>query len=235
MKSLKILGLLLAYPTDELKAHAGDLRAVLDQEALVPAKIRRRLGAFIDELGRRNILRLQEDYVRLFDRSRAHSLYLFEHVHGESRDRGQAMVDLTDLYKRHGFTLAARELPDYLPMFLEFLSVLPFEEAQELLGETAHILAAVGAKLKAKKSGYAHVFAALEALTGVKVDPRFIEQAVEEAKAEDTSLEALDKQWEETPAFDGAGTPAACGVCPQATHHLANTAPTGPDHQPSQQ
>ncbi|TNE62764.1 MAG: nitrate reductase molybdenum cofactor assembly chaperone [Alphaproteobacteria bacterium] len=225
MKTFKLLGLLLSYPSAELQAHMDEIKVALDQEGLVPARVRRPLFAFLDSLSRRALVKVQEDYVGLFDRSRAHSLYLFEHVHGESRDRGQAMVDLMDLYRRHGFTLSARELPDYLPLFLEFLSQVPVAEAQELLGETVHILAAVGAKLKAKDSGYAHVFAALEGLTDAKVDPRYVEQAAEEV--EDTSFEALDKAWEETPAFDGTGTAAACGVCPQATRHAPAPGATG--------
>ncbi|NVJ96655.1 MAG: nitrate reductase molybdenum cofactor assembly chaperone [Alphaproteobacteria bacterium] len=224
MLSYKILGMLLTYPGEELQHHMDELKHAIEGEGAVPAKIRKPLFAFMDDLARRKLLRVQEDYVALFDRSRAHSLYLFEHVLGESRDRGQAMVDLTDLYKEHGFKLAQRELPDYLPLFLEFLSVLPFEAAQELLGEIVHILAAVGAKLKAKKSGYHHVFRALEALTEVKADPKFVEQAVSDAEKEDTSLEALDKEWEETPAFDGLGA-AACGVCPDAGRHAGGVQP----------
>lgn len=229
MLTYKILGMLLAYPNDDLQHHMEELKEAIVREDAVPAKIRKPLFAFMDDTARRSLMRVQEDYVALFDRSRVNSLYLFEHVHGESRDRGQAMVDLMGLYKEHGFKLSQRELPDYLPLFLEFLSVLPFEAAQELLGDIIHILAAIGAKLKSKKSGYQHVFRALESLTQVKADPKFVEQAVSDAAKEDTSLEALDKEWEETPAFDGVG-PAACGVCPDAGRHLS-TSPQQPTAQ----
>jgi len=225
MLTYKLLGMLLTYPSEELQQHMAELKEVIAAEDAVSAKIRKPLFAFMDDLARRNILRVQEDYVALFDRSRQHSLYLFEHVHGESRDRGQAMVDLMGLYKEQGFTLSQRELPDYLPLFLEFLSVLPFEASKEHLSEIVHILGAVGAKLRAKTSGYHHVFRALEALTGVKADPKFVAHAVDEAEKADESLEALDKEWEETPAFDGVGS-AACGVCPDATRH-APAAPQG--------
>ncbi|SDE11347.1 MULTISPECIES: nitrate reductase molybdenum cofactor assembly chaperone [Kordiimonas] len=225
MRTFKIMGMLLAYPTEDLQQHMDELKAVITEEKLIPQKIMKPLLGFMDDLARRNLMRVQEDYVANFDRSRAHSLYLFEHVHGESRDRGQAMVDLLDLYKSHGFELAARELPDYLPLFLEFLAILPFEQAKELLGETVHILGAVGAKLKAKKLGYQHVYRALEALSDAKADEKFVEQALLDAEQEDTSLEALDKEWEETPAFDGD---ASCAVCPSATRHqgTAGAAPT---------
>ncbi|WP_417458983.1 nitrate reductase molybdenum cofactor assembly chaperone [Kordiimonas sp.] len=215
MNTIKLLGMLLSYPSVELQQHAGEIREAIAGDGLLPAKLHKPLFALIDDLGRRNLLRLQEEYVATFDRSRVHSLYLFEHVHGESRDRGQAMVDLMGLYKTAGIKLAQRELPDYLPVFLEFLSLRPFDEAQDYLGEVAHILEAIGAKLKLRKNPYQHVFRALVALTNVKIDPKFVEQAVEDARREDTSLAALDKEWEETPAFDGIG--ADCSVCPQGT------------------
>lgn len=229
MITLKLLGLLLSYPTEEMQHHMGEIKEAIEQEGLVPTKLRKPLFAFMDDLERRSILRIQEDYVALFDRSRANSLYLFEHVHGESRDRGQAMVDLMGIYKTHGFKLAKRELPDYLPLFLEYLSVRPFAEAQEMLAETAHILAAVGAKLKVKKSPYQHIFRILADLTDVEVDPKVIEQATIDAGREDQSLEALDREWEEAPAFDGTGGVADCAVCPQATRPEA----TRPEAKPA--
>jgi len=222
MITFKILGLLLAYPKEDLHSHMGELKTALEADDLLPAKVQKPLFAFMDDLAAQDLMQVQEEYVSLFDRGRTLSLYLFEHIHGESRDRGQAMVDLTDHYKARGFLLAANELPDYLPLFLEFLSQIDPAESQELLGETIHIIAGVGAKLKAKKSGYQHIYKALEALTTVKVDEEFLAQAASEANKEDTSLEALDKEWEETPAFDGTGE-ADCGVCPSATRHPGNT------------
>jgi len=221
MITFKLLGLLLAYPKEELQIHMGDLKTALEDDGLLPAKTKKSLFAFMDDLANRDLMEVQEDYVSLFDRGRTLSLYLFEHIHGESRDRGQAMVDLTDHYKAHGFSLAAKELPDYLPLFLEFLSQIDIAEAQELLGETIHIIAGVGAKLKTKKSGYQHIYWALQDLTSVKVDEAFLAQAAAEAEKEDTSLEALDKEWEDTPAFDGTGD-ADCGTCPSTIRHSEN-------------
>ena len=218
MLTYKLLGTLLTYPSEGLQHHMDEVKSAIEGEGLLPAKVQRALFDFMDGYATRNLLRQQEDYVALFDRGRTHSLYLFEHVHGESRDRGQAMVDLTDHYKAHGFTLTASELPDYLPLFLEFLSQLEMADAQALLDEIVHIVGAVGGKLKAKKSGYHQVFRAIEALAAVKVDKKFVAQAVADAEAEDNSLEALDKEWEEAPAFDGAGD-ASCAVCPEATRH----------------
>ena len=132
IRTFKVLSLLLTYPTAELKAAAPELAAALDAEALLPERLRARLAALIGEIAARDLYDLQERYVLLFDRTRSLSLHLFEHVHGEGRDRGQAMVDLIELYERGGLRLEAKELPDYLPLFLEFLSTRPFGEAQDL-------------------------------------------------------------------------------------------------------
>src|SRR5690606_38327937 len=105
-----------------------------------------------------------------FDRSPAHSLHLFEHVHGESRDRGQAMVDLLQQYRSNGFEPAAAELPDHVPLFLEYLSLLEPAAAELLLGEAIHVLAAIGDRLGRNDSPYAVVFTVLRSLT--QVEPR---------------------------------------------------------------
>ena len=117
---------------------------MLAEEQIVPAPARAAIGRFLDELGATDIYELQERYFALFDRSRTLSLHLFEHVHGESRDRGQAMADLIALYRRHDLEMTAGELPDFLPLFLEFLSLLPDAEARAMLAEPAGILRRAG-------------------------------------------------------------------------------------------
>ncbi|MCF8468603.1 MAG: nitrate reductase molybdenum cofactor assembly chaperone [Sneathiella sp.] len=215
MRSFKILGLLITYPTEELRKNMEDLIEVLRREHVLPGKLEDRLITFMKKLAARNLLWAQEDYVSLFDRGRGHSLYLFEHIHGESRDRGQAMVDLIDHYKEKGLAVNARELPDFLPLFLEYLSICPLEEAQGNLGEVVHIVAAIGAKLKKRGSDYCVVFEALAKMTDVRIDEEFVRKALIEEAARDDSLEALDKEWAEAPAFDGIGD-TDCGTCPSA-------------------
>jgi nitrate reductase delta subunit len=225
MKTFKILGLLLTYPTQELQDNMESLKSVLTTENLLPRKFEKALISFMDEVANRNLLEAQEDYVSLFDRGRGHSLYLFEHIHGESRDRGQAMVDLIDHYREKGLDLTARELPDYLPLFLEFLSLCQPAEAQENLGDVVHIVAAISAKLKKRGSGYHIVFKSLGRLTDAQIDQEFVRNAMIEEDARDESLEALDKEWEETPAFDGIGD-TACATCPTAGSYNFETADT---------
>ena len=137
MKTLKVLSALISYPTVELTAAASELRGVLAVEGLLPKPIRADIEALIDDIAGADLLDAQERYILLFDRTRSLSLHLFEHVHGESRDRGQAMVELLKLYSAHGLELTAKELPDHLPVFLEFLSTLPDAEAS--LGDTVEV------------------------------------------------------------------------------------------------
>ena len=166
IRTFKVLSLLLSYPTEEIRAAASGFHDVIESEGLVPARFRKGLHDVIDEVAARDLYDLQERYILLFDRTRSLSLHLFEHVHGESRDRGQAMVDLMALYESHGLYIGAKELPDYLPLFLEFLATQPLPEARSLLAQPLHVVTALGERLRKRKSVYAAVFRALEALAG---------------------------------------------------------------------
>ena len=152
MVIFKVLSALLSYPTADLAAAAPELRSAVAETPGLPVAVADALLGLISEVEGRDLYELQEAYVALFDRGRHLSLHLFEHVHGESRDRGQAMVDLVDAYRAHGFELAARELPDYLPLFLEFLSQVPDEDAIDLLADAMPIIALVGARLGGSKA-----------------------------------------------------------------------------------
>ena len=226
MKTFKILGLLLAYPKEELVRHLDDLMMVLDQEKLLPARQCKKIKAFAEELTSRDIYQSQEIYVELFDRGRAHCLHLFEHIHGESRDRGQAMVNLAEAYGEKGLYVATGELPDYLPLFLEFLSLCPVEEAMDFLGDPITVIAAIGVKLKKRGSPYAVIFEALETLSKVKPDQDMIAQ-VKLEPVENMTNEDIDKDWEEANAFDNSDVSSddcnACNAFPNATEALQNS------------
>ena len=155
-------------------------------------------------------MELQERYVFLFDRTRSLSLHLFEHVHGEGRDRGQAMVDLRGMYEAAGLEIAANELPDYLPLFLEFLATRPIEEARELLGRTAHIIAAIRERLVKRGSVYAGVFEVLEVLTAATPDAEELETLRQTPDDDPADLQALDRAWAEEPVTFGPGAGSAC-------------------------
>ncbi|WP_164115935.1 nitrate reductase molybdenum cofactor assembly chaperone [Sphingorhabdus sp. Alg239-R122] len=218
MKTFKVLAALLTYPTVEIKEAVEDFLPALKEEGLVPAPFQKRLQALITEYRERDLLDLQERYVLLFDRTRSLSLHLFEHVHGESRDRGQAMVDLKAMYEDKGLTISSTELPDFLPLFLEYLSILSQTEALELLGEPAHVIAAIGERLIKRGSSYAAVLEALGHLSG-PADEKVKEALLKEPDDDPEDLEALDAAWEAEQVSFGPGTPDE--GCPKASDMLS--------------
>jgi nitrate reductase molybdenum cofactor assembly chaperone NarJ/NarW len=203
--SFKALGALLSYPTPELVEALPEIVAVIEADAKLGKREKRRLGILIEQLGAGDLLELQEGYVDLFDRGRSTSLNLFEHVHGESRDRGPAMVDLMQVYDRAGLRLTASELPDYLPAMLEFLSQRPFEEAREMLDDCAHILRALGETLLRRQSPYASVFAVLLEMIG---EPGLMSGAPVPAEAKERTM---DEEWAEEPVIFGPEAAPGCG------------------------
>lgn len=212
MKTYKILGLLLTYPDEQLGKASSELLTMLRKEAILPNKSIKKIDAFLAWQGSEELLALQEIYVGLFDRGRAHCLHLFEHVHGESRDRGQAMIDLSDMYASKNLTIDTGELPDYLPLFLEYLSLCEANEASEHLGDAIDIIAAIATKLERQDSPYAAVFDALVVLSSVKPDSIKIEKVIESSPKDPQSHEDLDAEWEDTPAFENNVDCNGCAV-----------------------
>ncbi|GAB3767199.1 nitrate reductase molybdenum cofactor assembly chaperone [Ramlibacter monticola] len=190
--TLRALALLLSYPSEQVRAVVPELVAAIDAEAALPAARRAEIRALAVGLLTADPLEVESRYVELFDRGRSTSLHLFEHVHGDSRDRGPAMVDLIKTYETAGLHLGGRELPDHLCVVLEFASTQPPRIAQDFLGEMAHILQAVFSALRQRESAYATLVAAVLELAGQKVE------AVPVAPEE-----SLDATWEEPVAFGG--------------------------------
>lgn len=218
-RGLRALGALLGYPRAELAEALPEIVAALDASALLGRAARLRLRELADELARADPYEREERYVALFDRGRGRSLHLFEHVHGDSRDRGQAMVDLHGIYERAGFRLAPGELPDYLPALLEFLGYRPMPEAREMLADCAHVLRALGERLAGDGSRYAAVF---DALLGVAGAPG-LDWTKGKAPAEPD--ERLDDDWMDAPAF-GPGSERNSGAPPAtATVHFVPRKP----------
>lgn len=211
-KTLKVLSLLLTYPEQDLQAAATELKQALVEEGWLKPRERELVMQLADNIAATDLYDAQERYVLLFDRTRTLSLHLFEHVHGESRDRGQAMVDLMAMYEADGFELDAKELPDYLPMFLEYLSMKPEAEARELLGQTSHIMTALKERLRKRKSVYLNAFLALEAMAKGKPDAGLLKQLLAQPDDDPLDLEALDEIWEEEVViFGGNAGENACG------------------------
>lgn len=217
-RSLKALSLVLSYPTVALQGAMPEIGGVLAADSRLTASARRALRPLVDALRDRDIYDLEEEFVMLFDRSRTLSLNLFEHVHGESRDRGGAMVSLIETYRSAGFEPATSELPDHLPVLLEFLATRPFAEAREILADAAHIFAALGERLTRRTSPYAAVFAALAQLAGIDADKEAVAGLLEQPDDDPTDLEALDQVWEESEVVFGPDPNAGC---PQVREMLA--------------
>jgi nitrate reductase delta subunit len=204
-RTLKVLSLLLTYPTDELQAAAQQLAAAISRGGTVTPSERGVLDRLIQEIASNDLYDLQERYVLLFDRTRSLSLHLFEHVHGESRDRGQAMIDLKTMYEENGLEIDAAELPDFLPLFLEFLSTLPPERARELLEQPAHILSALAERLRKRGSAYEAVFRVLVTLSRTQPGSEEVAAVLQEPDPEPTDFAALDAAWEDEPVSFGPG------------------------------
>jgi nitrate reductase delta subunit len=190
--SLRVLAALLAYPDAPMRSHLAEMRDLLAAENAVSPSRRAEIEALMSQLQRSDPMAVEAAYVEIFDRGRATSLHLFEHVHGDSRDRGPAMIDLGETYAKAGLILTSTELPDYLPAVLEFASTQPPREARAFLSEIAHILNAIFGALCTRGSAYASVVAALIELAGETA------QAVEPC-----AEEALDEAWAEPVVFDG--------------------------------
>lgn len=235
IKTFKALSALLSYPTAELKAALPELLAVLKTEALLSDEQMAGLDVLMTRIADCDLYDLQEQYVLQFDRTRSISLHLFEHVHGEGRERGQAMVDLQQLYERGGLVIDAKELPDYLPLFLEFLSTLPLNEARHLLREPLHIIAALGERLKRRDSAYAAIPCALVAMAEDLPETKAVSALLALPDDDPNNLAALDSLWEETEVMFGPGSGSG-DDCPQVSDMLkrmgAPDLPGGSDGRP---
>lgn len=228
-RTLKALSLILSYPTRELQEAMPEIGGVLAAESRLTAAARRDLRPLVEVLGSGDIYDLEEAYVVLFDRSRSLSLNLFEHVHGESRDRGGAMVSLLESYREAGFEPATSELPDHLPVLLEFLATRSPGEAQEVLADAAHILEALTARLAKRQSPYGAVFAALLQLSGATADSEIVAELLAQPEDDPNDLEALDKVWEESEVTFGPDPNAGCPASRDLLARMDPPAPPAPD------
>ena len=189
MQILKIIALLIEYPDEALWESRDEAISLVAQDApgLLP---------FAQQYLNAPLLDRQAEWCEVFERGRATSLLLFEHVHAESRDRGQAMVDLMNQYEQAGLQLDCRELPDYLPLYLEYLSIVPEAQAREGLQNVGPILALIGGRLKQRQVAHYQLFDALLRFAGSKLSSDSVTQQVAGEKRDDTR-QALDAVWEE--------------------------------------
>ncbi len=202
IKTYKVLSLLLSYPSRELQEFLSVAVKEVKEEALLPADKISGLEIFCNDFIRTDLTDWQAEYVQLFDYSRSASLHLFEHVKGDSKDRGQAMVNLMEFYKENGMQLTGRELPDHIPVFLEFLSTLSVTKSAELLAETVNILERISIALNEKENLYGKLFQAIVSLSAKQPDKAITTEMIKNEKPLD-----LDAEYEEAPVEFGGFLP----------------------------
>ena len=193
---------MLSYPGCELQEFLSVAVKEVKEEALLPADKIKGLEIFCNNFIRTDLTDWQAEYVQLFDYSRSASLHLFEHVKGDSKDRGQAMVNLMEFYKEHGMQLTGRELPDHIPVFLEFLSTLSADKSAELLGETVNIMERISIALNEKDNLYGKLFQAIVSLSAKPPDKAVTTEMIRNEKPLD-----LDAEYEEAPVEFGGFSP----------------------------
>jgi nitrate reductase delta subunit len=212
MLTFRVLSVLLSYPRPELKAEVGQAEKILRSEGILTGSQLENACAVLKQLQLTPQLEAESCYIETFDRGRSTSLYLFEHIHGESRDRGQAMVRLLTRYRMHGLDLHANELPDFLPLFLEFISTCRPEQGFKYLAEVVDIIVMIGQRLSKRGAIYAPLFEAIASL--VVPDAADAAPASEGSRDDDRddTPAALDAAWEESPVtFDDAALNAVQG------------------------
>lgn len=218
MDILKVIACLMDYPKKEVGDHKADLALAINASREISPEHRAQLLEVLADVYDGPLMDAEERYTGLFEQGRSLSLHLFEHVHGESRDRGQAMVDLMAEYSNNGYEIDSRELPDYIPMFLEYLSNRPDLEAREWLADVSHILALVGARLIDRESPYCHLFESLLLIAG-KSDAIEGQKETVAQEEPDYTPEALDREWEEIAVTFGADD-ATCSNSPTSNNAL---------------
>lgn len=223
--TVKALAALLSYPGAELQRIAPDVTAILREENLLSAQRLNDLAPLLHELASHDVYDLQERFVHLFDRSRTLSLNLFEHVHGDSRARGTAMVDLLETYRAAGFEPMGPELPDHLPILLEYLSQCPLAEARDTLADAAHIFVSLAERLDRRHSSYSAVFRALVDLAAATASAELIAQSTAAPDDDPDDFKALDAVWEEAMVTFGPDPNAGC---PAGRDILARMTPPRP-------
>lgn len=202
MQVLSVISRLMDYPDSDVQASEKDMLEIVAQSELT-ADQKTAIESFLQTNLKKDLLDWQSEYGAQFERGRSLGLWLFEHVHGESRDRGQAMVDLVNVYREAGLEISQHELPDYIPMFLEFLATQGKENAQGWIKDVEHILGVLLCRLQKRESDYAILFDAVLTLGGSTVDLNEIRARISDEKRDDTK-QALDKEWEEEEVTFGA-------------------------------
>ncbi len=162
MRIYTIMARLLDYPDQELMANLPEMIKLLQQDPAVSGQEREALQQLIAWMQLHHLTGLQETYVQTFDMTPEHDLHLTHHLFGDDRGRGPALIDLSEYYKSMGLELEQGEIPDYLPLILEFVSTLDEMQARVFLGDAAKVLKVLAENLEKKGSPYARLMRIVE-------------------------------------------------------------------------
>lgn len=213
--TFKAISFLLSYPDDSWIFDIKSLLTYIENEGKLSTKALAELADFVSFCQTTELLQLQAEYVATFDQQRSLSLHLFEHIHGDSRDRGQAMVDLSEVYNAQGFMIDAKELPDYLPLFLEYLSQIPYDSAEELFQECIHIIERIASSLAERGNRYTAVFNALLSLGKKPLQQWTLN--LDATHYDPSAADRLDEEWTEKEVkFLGNSTCSRASTCGRA-------------------
>lgn len=163
----KALSLLLEYPDEELMRNLDEFEARLQSNSEISPAELSVLRQFVQHFRAGDLTELQSDYVKTFDMTPEHSLHLTHHLFGDDKNRGPALIDLTEMYREYGLQLAANELPDYLPLVLEFAAQLEDSEARLFLSDAAKVTGVLAANLEKAVSAYAPCIRLIEKRGGI--------------------------------------------------------------------
>lgn len=162
MRLYKILSVLLEYPDQELIDHLPELHSEIDTCLDMDDAERVAMRQFLAHLQGTPLTTLQADYVQTFDLTAEHSLHLTHHLFGDDKNRGPALIDLGELYKDYGVEVVTNELPDYLPLILEFAAYLDDSEASVFLADANKVLGVLADNLNIAGSPYAALLSIVE-------------------------------------------------------------------------
>jgi nitrate reductase delta subunit len=208
MPIIRALGVLLHYPDAAMIEALDEIQQPIDANPLLGPEQAAAVGRCIDGMRAQDLLDLQEQYVQTFDNTPKQALYLFQHLYGDSPDRGPAMADLIGMYRDHGYQPIAQELPDYLPLYCEFAAQFPEGEARALLGRALPVLELLAQRLQHQDNAYAAVLSALGALAEADEDTAAIAHLLSaQAQARNgKGDQSVDEAWQERPvSFTAAG------------------------------
>ncbi|MBT3092579.1 MAG: nitrate reductase molybdenum cofactor assembly chaperone [Candidatus Thiodiazotropha endolucinida] len=162
MQIYKLLARLLEYPDTELIVHMPEIIKRVKSDRDISTQERDDLMQFISWMQLHDMTGMQADYVQTFDMTPEHALHLTHHLFGDDRGRGPALIDLMEHYRAEGLDIDQQEIPDYLPLILEYASTLDDMQAKVFLGDARKVITVLAENLEKADSPYARLLRIIE-------------------------------------------------------------------------